>query len=405
MSLATHVHNFSSVVIFLLVAFFSTEGRAADSKYFVFIGTYTGKGSQGIYAYRFDPRVGELKSAGLAAETENPSFLAADPKGRFLYAVNEIDHFKDDNASRDAKASKELKTGEVKTGAVSAFSIDQESGKLKLLQQVASLGAGPAHISLDKTGRYVLVANYDGGNVAAFPIKDSGELGPHSAFQQEAGMSVNRERQEGPHAHEILTSNDNRFALSADLGTDQLLVYRFNARTGSLTPNDPAFAKVKPGSGPRHFAFAPSGKFLYLANEMASTVTVFSFDARSGTLQSKQTISTLSKSFKGLNEVAEIAIDGKGKSLYVSNRGDDSIAVFKINHADGTLSFVERVASGGKTPRHFALDPSGKWLLAANQESDNIQLFRVDADTGRLTASSQVTNILSPVCIIFVPIK
>ncbi len=181
----------------------------------------------------------------------------------------------------------------MKTGAVSAFSIDQESGKLKLLQQVASLGAGPAHISFDKTSRYVLVANYDGGNVAAFPIQDSGELGPHSAFQQEAGASVDRERQEGPHAHEILTSNDNRFALSADLGTDQLLVYRFNARTGSLTPNDPAFAKVEPGSGPRHFAFAPSGKFLYLANEMASTVTVFSFDERSGTLQSKQTISTL----------------------------------------------------------------------------------------------------------------
>ncbi len=293
----------------------------------------------------------------------------------------------------------------MKTGAVSAFSIDQESGKLKLLQQVASLGAGPAHISFDKTSRYVLVANYDGGNVAAFPIQDSGELGPHSAFQQEAGASVDRERQEGPHAHEILTSNDNRFALSADLGTDQLLVYRFNARTGSLTPNDPAFAKVEPGSGPRHFAFAPSGKFLYLANEMASTVTVFSFDERSGTLQSKQTISTLPKSFKSLNEVAEIAVDAKGKSLYVSNRGDDSIALFKINKVDGTLSFVERVASGGKAPRHFALDPSGKWLLAANQESGNIQLFRVDAENGRLTPSSHLGNIVSPVCIVFVPIK
>jgi 6-phosphogluconolactonase len=378
----------SRVILFLLVAFSCAASRAADSKYLVFVGTYTGNGSQGIYAYRFDPTGGELSLVGLAAATENPSFLVADPKGRFLYAVNELETF------NGAKA-----------GAVSTFAIDRDSGKLRFLQQVSSLGAAPAHLSLDKTARYLLVANYNGANLAVFPIKDAGELGPHSALEQRAGSSIDPERQAGPHPHSILTSNDNRFALSADLGTDQLLVYRFDARNGSLSPNHPPFAKVKPGSGPRHFAFAPSGRFVYLANEMASTVEVFSYDQALGTLNSKQTITTLPKTFTGKNEVAEIAIDAKGRSLYVSNRGDDSISVFGINAKDGTLSFVERVASGGKVPRNFALDPTGRWLLAANQESNDIQLFRVDPGTGRLTAVSRVSNVVAPVCIIFVPIK
>jgi 6-phosphogluconolactonase len=383
----------SRIIILLLAAFSCAASHAVDYKYLVFVGTYTGTGSQGIYAYRFDPAAGELTPVGLAAATENPSFLVADPKNRFLYAVNELDTF---NGAT--------------TGAVSAFAIDRDSGdrdsgKLRLLQQVPSLGAAPAHLSLDKTARYLLVTNYNGGNVAVFPIKDTGELGPHSALDQRVGSSVNPERQAGPHPHSILTSNDNRFALSADLGTDQLLVYRFDAKNGSLSPNNPAFAKINAGSGPRHIAFAPSGKFVYLANEMASTVEVFSYNESSGTLRSKQTISTLPKTFTGKNEVAEIVVDAKGRSLYVSNRGDDSIAVFEINAKDGTLSFVERVASGGKVPRNFALDPTGKWLLAANQESNNLELFRVDSGTGRLTAASRVSNIVAPVCIIFVPIK
>lgn len=362
--------------------------RATGQKSLVFVGTYTGKGSEGIYGYRFDSATGALTPLGLAAKTPNPSFLAVDEKGRFLYAANELDAF-----------------GGEAAGGISVFEIDRETGKLRLAQQVSSLGAGPAHLSIDKTGRYLLVANYNGGNVAVFPIGDDGRLGAHSALEQHAGASVNPGRQAGPHAHSILVSNDNRFALSADLGTDQLFVYRFDAAKGSLAPDDPAFAKVKPGSGPRHFVFSPSGKWVYLTNELASTVTVFSYDARSGALMTKQTVRTLPKTYAGENLEAEIVVDAKGRFLYVSNRGDDSIVVFSINAADGTLSFVQRVPSGGKTPRNFAIDPSGSWLFAANQESNNIRLFRVDPGSGRLMRTPETSQTFSPACVIFVPMK
>src|SRR5664279_189365 len=244
-------------LVVLVVVLTATLVRAADNKFLVYVGTYTDKGSKGIYAYRFDPVSGASDAIGLVAETSNPSFLAVDPNHKFLYAVNEIDNF---NGSH--------------SGAVSVFVIDRASGRLTLVQQVSSLGADPAHLSLDKTGKYLLVANYTGGNIAVFPIEKDGRLGPRSAFVQHAGSSVNKDRQAGPHAHEIQSSNDNQFVLTADLGVDVVLVYRFNPKTGSLAPNDPAFAKIIAGSGPRHFAISPSGKFVYLVNEMASTVTV-----------------------------------------------------------------------------------------------------------------------------------
>ena len=234
--------------------------------------------------------------------------------------MNELDTFRDEPA-----------------GAVSVFAIDRGSGKLKLLQQVSSLGAGPAHLSLDKSARYLLVANYNGGNVAVFPIGDDGRLGRHSAFVQDAGSGVNPERQAGPHAHSIQVTNDNRFAIVADLGLDKLFVYRFDADTGSLTPGSPGFVKVDPGAGPRHVAFAPSGKFVYVVNELASTVTVFAYKPGPGTLHRIQTIPTLPKNFTGKNTAAEIVVDAKGRFLYVSNRGHDSIAVFSIDPGNGKL--------------------------------------------------------------------
>ena len=379
-------------IIFLLLPPLATALSAspAGSKYLVFIGTYTGKGSQGIYSYSFDPASGTAMPLGLAAESPNPSFLAADPQGRFLYAVNEVNDF-------NGKP----------TGAVSAFSIDRRTGKLTLLNQVSSLGAGPAHISLDRAGRYVLIANYDGGSVAVYPILQDGKLGSHSAFQQQAGSSADKERQEGPHAHSIVASYDDRFIFAADLGADKVFIYRFDNKNGAMSPNDPGFAKVAPGSGPRHLVFGNSGKFLYLANELAGTVTVFAYDPRSGTLQSKQTVSALPDKFHGENTEAEIVVDSTGKFLYVSNRGDETnnITVFRISATDGTLTFVQRVPSGGKAPRNFAIDPSGRWLLAANQDSNDIQIFRVDQATGQLSPTTKISGIVAPVCVVFVAAK
>jgi len=381
------VSKCGSALLLAFVVFSAVAACAVDHpQYLAFVGTYTGEGSQGIYAFRFDPGSGKVTSLGLAAKTENPSLLAADPNGQFLYAVNELPNFNGHP-----------------TGAVSAFQIDRGSGKLKFLQRVSSQGAGPAYLSLDKTGRFVLVAYYNSGNVAVFPIGDGGKLGPASALKQQFGSSINRQRQTGPHAHSILTSNDNRFALSADLGTDQIVVYRFDSQKGSLSPNNPPFAKVKAGSGPRHIAFAPSGKWVYVANEMAATITVFSYDAQSGTLTTRQTVPTLPADFKGENREAEIAVDTQGKFLYVSNRGYDTIAVFQIG-VDGTLSFLQRVPSGGKTPRNFAIDPTSRWLLAANHRSNNIQLFHVNPATGELAAMGQISRIFDPVCVVFVPI-
>jgi 6-phosphogluconolactonase len=377
-------------VLLVLVFAATASAFAADSQYLVFVGTYTGKGSQGIYSYRFDAATGNLTAIGLAAESPNPSFLVADPQGRFLYAVNEVNEF-------NGKP----------TGGVSAFGIDRGTGKLTPLNQVSSMGAGPAHISLDQTGHYVLVANYDAGSVAAFPILADGKLGPNSAFQQQLGSSANKERQEGPHAHAIVASHDDRFVLAADLGADKIFVYRFDSKNGSLSPNDPAFVTLPPGSGPRHLAFGTSGKFLYLADELTGAVSVFAYNPQSGVLSPKQTVSALPDNFHGDNTEAEIAVDPSGKFLYVSNRGDqtNSLTVFQISATDGTLTFVQRVPSGGKAPRNFAIDPTGQWLLAANQGSDNIQIFRVDRRSGRLTPTSQISGIVAPVCVIFVPVK
>ena len=352
----------------------------------MYVGTYTGPESKGIYAFRYDPASGKATSIGVAAESVNPSFLAVDPRQRFLYAVNEVGDYK----------------GE-KTGGVSAFSIDRKTGKLTFLNEVTSRGAGPCHVSLDKTGKYVLVANYDSGSVAVFPVLADGKLGEASGFVQHTGHGPDKERQEGPHAHEIQVSADNRFAIVADLGLDELLVYRFDSAKGTLTPNDPPFALVEPGAGSRHFVFHPEGKHAYTLNEMGGNITVLSYDSAKGSLRSEQLISSLPKDFKGKNDSAEIASSSDGKFLYASNRGPDNIAVFAIDPGRKTLKLVEHVSTKGKTPRNFVIDPSGRYLLAANQESNNIVVFRIDAKTGRLSETGQVIAVPSPVCIVFVP--
>jgi 6-phosphogluconolactonase len=377
--------------------FFATAAPAQkgtpNKPFLVYVGTYTNKtASKGIYAYLFDPVIGKLTALGVAAESEDPSFLAAHSNGKYLYAVNEIDHF-----------------GGQKSGAVSSFAIDSKNGKLTLLNQASTQGAGPCYVSLDKTGKFVLVANYDGGSIAVSPIREDGRLAPTSAFVQHSGSSVDKERQEGPHAHWIGTSPDNRFALAADLGLDEILIYRFNSAKGTLAPDTPPFAKLSPGAGPRHLAFHPNGKFAYVLTEMGSSVTAFAYKASKGSLSPLQTVSTLSilrKDYSGVKEAAEIAVHPSGKFLYASNRaGIDTISTFSIDPVKGTLKLKGEYPTMGKTPRNFAIDPTGKFLLAANQESNNIVIFRIDSTTGALSPTGEIAEVPAPVCITFVAAK
>ncbi len=377
-------------VLLLLVvvqSIFGFEPAAwAAGKDLVYIGTYTDHGSKGIYVYRFDAATGQVTTLGLAAESPQPSFLTVDPTEHFLYAVNELDTYKGQH-----------------TGAVNAFSIDAATGKLSLLNEVSSRDAGPAHIALDQTGKYALVSNYTLGSVAVFPVSQDGRLGDFTDFVRHKGSSVNVERQEGPHAHAVAFSPDNRFALVADLGLDQILVYPFDAAAGTLG-HEPHITKTHPGAGPRHLVFDPTGKFVYVINEMQSTVVSYSYDAARGELHELKTISTLPDKFAGSNDAAEIAVHPSGKFLYASNRGHDSIAVFSVDSVKGALTRVEFVSTKGKTPRNFAIDPTGAWLFVANQASDNVVVFRIDGKTGHLTPTGQALSVASPACVKFVPL-
>jgi 6-phosphogluconolactonase len=348
----------------------------------VYIGTYTGEHSRGIYLSQLDPATGALSPAELAGEVKNPSFLAIHPNRKFVYAVSEV---------ADA--------GGKPTGAVSAFAVEPKSGKLKLLNQQSSQGAGPCHLVVDATGKCVLVANYGGGSCAALPIGTDGRLGDATAAIQHVGKSVNPGRQEGPHAHSINLDPANRFAFVADLGLDKVLIYRFDPAKGSLAANDPPSAAVAPGSGPRHFAFHPSGKFAYVINEIANTVTAFAYDAARGSLREIQTITTLPEGYKETSYTAEVVAHPSGKFLYGSNRGHDSIAIFTIEAATGKLTAAGHQSTGGKTPRNFAIDPTGKWLLAENQGSGTIVVLQIDPKTGGLKSTGHTLEVASPVCV------
>jgi 6-phosphogluconolactonase len=358
---------------------------AAETKFRAYIGTYTGKKSKGIYSARFDSDTGKLSAPELAAETKNPTFLALHPNGRVLYAVGEFDDFQG-----------------MKTGAVSGFSIDGKSGKLSLLNQKPSGGGGPCHLSIDKTGKCMLAANYGSGHFASLSVEDDGKLGALREIIRFTGSSINRERQSGPHAHFIGFDSSNKFALGCDLGLDKVVVWKLEqagTNEGKLILKYPAL--IKPGSGPRHLAFHPNQPFVYLINEMAATITVFAYDRNTPALRELQTISMLPEKFEGFKSGAEIQAHPSGKFVYGSNRGHDCIAVFAVEKS-GKLTFVEHQSTEGKTPRHFAIDPTGKWLLAENQDSDNIVIFRIDQQSGKLSATGEKIEVGSPVCIQFV---
>lgn len=381
-----------AVALLLVAALGAAEkpkAAPADAKdFFVYFGTYTKGTSKGIYRARFDSATGKLSAADLATECRDPAFLAVHPNGRYLYAIDE--------SSDPAKAPGR---------GVAAYAIERGTGKLSLLNEQSNGGPGPCHLAVDQQGRALLVANYSGGSVAALALQPDGRLGAaRPVVQQHVGSSVNPARQKGPHAHAVAIAPDNRFALAADLGIDQVRVYKLDAARASIAPNGPAAAMLPSGSGPRHLAFHPNGKFVYVINELLCTMAVFRYDAARGELKDVQNISTLppGETVQRGFSTAEVIAHPGGKFLYGSNRGHNSIVVFAVDASTGELTHVENQPTQGHTPRHFAVDPTGAWLLAENQDSGSVVVFRIDAATGRLRATGQNIAVPSPVCAVFV---
>jgi 6-phosphogluconolactonase len=378
--------GFLALAFVLNAVFFGHVSSAADGakELLTYFGTYTRGGkSKGIYCYRLDLATGKLTPAGVTEGIANPSFLAIHPSGKFLYSVSEVS---------DA--------GGKPGGAVTAFALDRKTGQLTPLNHQSSEGDGPCHVSVDKTGKVAMVANYGSGSIASLPIKPDGSLDKAESAIQHEGSSVDPRRQAGPHAHSINTSPDNRFAFAADLGLDKVLIYKLDPAKGTLTANDPAFGKAIPGGGPRHFAFHPTGRFAYVCNEMKSSVTAFTYDPEKGSLTELQTITTLPEETTG-NSTAEVQVHPSGKFLYCSNRGHDSLAIFTIDEKTGKLTANGHQKTLGKTPRNFGIDPTGAYILACNQATDNVAVFKIDQSTGKLTQVGEPITVPSPVCVKF----
>jgi len=363
----------------------STRSWASEPAGLIFVGTYTndkGSTSRGIYAFGWDADAGTLAPLGLAARTVNPSFLALSPTHRHLYAVNEVDQYRGQSS-----------------GSVTSFAVKE--GTLKAINTVSSGGGGPCKITADSTGKAVFVANYDGGSATSFQVLRNGGLSRAVSHFQYSGHGADPQRQAAPHTHCTTVSPDNRYVLVNDLGLDRISVYHLDPLTAALTPNDPPFYQALPGSGPRSFAFHPSGKWAYSLNEIANTVDALAWDAERGVLTRLRNISTLPEGFNGSNTTATVAVDSSGRFVYASNRGDNSIAVFSIDDRDGKLKPVQHMDCGGKTPRHFALDPGNEWLLVANEDSSNIVVFARNTRSGVLTPTGREYPVSHPVCIVF----
>ncbi len=377
--------RFTLVAVLFLVSSVSLMG--AEPTHWLYVGTYTGAKSKGIYRIGYHAPSGKLEKVELAAEVQSPSFLAIDAEKSRLYSVGEISDF-----------------GSRRSGAVSSFGLDKVTGALSPLSTVSSVGSGPCHINVDKSGKYVAVANYGGGSTAILPVGDDGKLGEAADFQQHKGSSVNKSRQEGPHAHSVNFSPDGKFLCVADLGLDKLLVYRFDGRKGKIALNDPPAYDTKEGAGPRHFAFHPSGKYAYLLNEIDMTLEALAYDAAKGSFEKIAVISTKPDGPQKGESTAEVVVHPSGKFVYSSNRGHHSISVFSIDQANGKPERIQVAQGGIKTPRNFTLSPDGQFLLVANQDGDSIVVFAIDQETGKLTATGDSVAVPMPVCLRFVKI-
>jgi 6-phosphogluconolactonase len=358
--------------------------EAQGGRGLLLVGTQTSGSSKGIYAYSFAGGTGELTSLGLAAEADNPTFLALSPDRRTVVVANELDKFEDRSG-----------------GAVSSYRLDRSSARLTKVSEVASLGGGTCHVAVDRTGRAAFAANYGGGSAASFRVGADGTLSPAASFFQYSGQGPNKERQTGPHAHRVTVSPDNRFLLVNDLGLDAIHTYRLDAATAKLTPNEPASWSSAPGAGPRALRFHPNGRVAYCVTEMASSVVVLRWDAERGALETVQEVAMRPDGFSGVTGGDDIVIDRRAQFAYAADRFDDIIVTFSISPADGRLTLLDRIPCGGKIPRHLALDPSGRWLLVANQVSDTISVLSRDLRSGRLTDSGKRFPLSRPQCLVF----
>jgi 6-phosphogluconolactonase len=363
--------------------------QAAPDSYFLYVGTYTSSISKGIYLFRYKAETAQLDSLGLVAELANPSFAVADAAHRYLYVATEMANQGDAHRG----------------GWLNSFSIDSKTGALKFLNKVDSGGDGTCHLTLDRTGRILLAANFSTGSVVSFAVNRDGSIGERTGFDQHSGSGINFARQQGSHFHEVVLSPDNRFLFAPDLGMDRIYLYDVDATRRSFSPHHPEFITVNAGLGPRHLLFGPGGKFAYLICEMGSSVVVFSYSVADGGMKEIQRISTLPDDFKGEDASAEIQIDRSGRYIYASNRGDNSITEFAIDPSKGTLTKIEVMPTGGKWPRNFVLDPTGKHLLVANQYTNDLSLFAIHPSDGRLTHIEQIPGIAAPVSLLFVPAK
>jgi 6-phosphogluconolactonase len=357
------------------------EKASTQSDYFVYVGVY----GKGVYAYRFHARDAKLDSLGMVGEVVNPSFLATDSHYKSLYAVSEL----------EGKAE----------GGVASFAMDRATGALRSLNSVSSGGVAPCHLAVDKSGRMLIVANYTTGGVSSFPIEKDGRIGKMASLMAAQGSSINQERQEGPHAHEVVISTDNKLAYVPDLGLDQIRMYRLDPGQAKLAPHEPPFLKDDPGFGPRHMAFSRDGKYLYVVNELKSLITVYAGDELSGHFQQVQTVSTVPEGFTGENGPAEILMDRGGKFVYASNRGPGTIAVFAVDSSNGKLRQVQVAATGDTFPRGVELDPTGGYLFVGDQKANRFVIFRVDPNSGQITLTGQPVDVPSPVAFLFVPVK
>jgi 6-phosphogluconolactonase len=366
------------------VSLLARPAPAPASDPLVFVTAFAPGEQGGIHAYEFDTVAGKLRPLRRTAGVENPFFLTLSPDRKFLYSIHA------------------RQFGGKENEQVAAYAVVGRTGELRLLNRQSAEGTAACYLDVDKTGKALLVANYASGSVAALPIKADGSLGAHASFFQHKGSSVNPQRQKEPHAHSIVVSPDNKYAFAADLGTDQIFCYRLDPARALLTPNDPPCARAPAGAGPRHLTFHSNGKRLYAINELRNSVTVFDYDAASGTLTERQTISTLPDDFQGTSYCADVKVTPDGRFLYGTNRGHDSVAAFRIG-VDGRLSLVAIEPSLGKGPQNLAITPDGSWLLCANLPGNNLTVFRIDPGTGRLKAAGAPVRQTSPSCILLLP--